>query len=49
LLPNPPIDHISLPAAWRERTKVVAAWPADKKTLSDHSGLIVEIAPPRTR
>ncbi|MBX9746390.1 MAG: endonuclease/exonuclease/phosphatase family protein [Hyphomonadaceae bacterium] len=44
LLPNPPIDHIAVPVAWRDRASVVRAWPADKKTLSDHSGLIVEIA-----
>jgi len=49
LLPHPPIDHVALPDAWRDRTAVVAAWPADKKTLSDHSGLIVEIAAPRSR
>lgn len=28
LLEYPPIDHIALPASWRERTRVVAAWPA---------------------
>ena len=49
LLPKPPIDHIALPQGWRERTSVVAAWPADRKTLSDHSGLIVEITSPFLR
>jgi hypothetical protein len=43
-LPYPPIDHISLPIAWRQSTSVVAAWPADKKNLSDHSGMVVEVA-----
>lgn len=44
LLPCLPIDHIALPREWREMASVVAAWPADKKRLSDHSGLLVEIA-----
>lgn len=44
LLPYPPIDHIALPTSWREKTAVVAAWPANKKALSDHSGLVVEVA-----
>lgn len=43
LLPYPPIDHIALPIAWSQTTTVAAAWPADKKTLSDHSGMIVEV------
>lgn len=49
LLPYPPIDHIALPQSWRDRIAVVAAWPADRKVLSDHSGLVVEIAPTPTR
>ncbi|MDZ4850165.1 MAG: endonuclease/exonuclease/phosphatase family protein [Pirellulaceae bacterium] len=43
LLPNLPIDHIALPIVWKELTSVVAAWPAAKKELSDHSGMIVEV------
>lgn len=43
ILPHPPIDHISLPSKWQSRTKVAAAWPADRKCHSDHSGLIVQI------
>lgn len=43
LLQHPPIDHIALPAAWRSKTKVVAAWPSNKGILSDHSGLVVSI------
>lgn len=43
LLPRPAIDHISLPIPWKDMTSVVAAWPANKKTLSDHSGLVVEV------
>lgn len=39
LLPILPIDHIALPLAWQENTSVVAAWPADKAKLSDHSGM----------
>lgn len=42
-LKYPPIDHIALPTAWRETTSVVAAWPADKKNLSDHSGMVVDV------
>ena len=41
-LPCPPIDHIAVPCAWQASTAVVAAWPADRKNLSDHSGLIVQ-------
>jgi len=43
-LSYPPIDHIALPRAWQQTTSVVAAWPADKQNLSDHSGLVVEVA-----
>jgi hypothetical protein len=39
----PPIDHIALSIEDRASTSVVAAWPAAKKTLSDHSGVIVEV------
>ncbi len=42
-LPYPPIDHIAVPAAWRARTRVAAAWPANRAELSDHSGLVIEI------
>jgi hypothetical protein len=44
LLPYPPIDHIALSIAHRDSTSVVAAWPADRKALSDHSGMIVEVS-----
>lgn len=44
LLPVLPIDHIALPVKWEKNTSVVAAWPADKVNLSDHSGMIVEVA-----
>jgi hypothetical protein len=40
----PLIDHIALPIAKQESASVVAVWAADKKTLSDHSGVIVEVA-----
>ena len=43
LLPVLPIDHISLPRTWQASTKVVAAWPAFKGVISDHSGLIIEV------
>ena len=39
----PPIDHIALSIEDLDATSVVAAWPADKKALSDHSGVIVEV------
>jgi endonuclease/exonuclease/phosphatase family metal-dependent hydrolase len=42
-LPIMPIDHIVLPTAWASAS-VVAAWPAFKGVISDHSGLVVEIA-----
>lgn len=38
-----PIDHVAIPRAWQERTSVVAAWPAEKEILSDHSGMVVEV------
>lgn len=44
LLPYPPIDHIAVPHRWLDQTKVAAAWPADRTRLSDHSGMVVEIA-----
>jgi hypothetical protein len=44
LLPVLPIDHIALPVEWKDITSVVAAWPADNANLSDHSGMVVEIA-----
>lgn len=43
LLPYPPIDHIAVPTAWQSGTKVAAAWPADRKRHSDHSGLVVSV------
>lgn len=43
LLTYPPIDHIAVPLAYKDSTSVVAAWDADKQTLSDHSGIVVEI------
>lgn len=42
ILQHPPIDHIAVPSAWEPFTKVVSAWPAQKKVLSDHSGLVIE-------
>ncbi len=48
LLPRPPIDHIALPLAWSDRVSVANAWPANRGTLSDHSGLVVEVADPVT-
>lgn len=44
MLAFPPIDHVALPVSWAHGTSVVAAWPADKPNLSDHSGIIVEVA-----
>jgi hypothetical protein len=44
LLQNPPIDHIVLPSAWESSTSVVSAWPSQKGVLSDHSGLVIEVA-----
>lgn len=44
LLPILPIDHIALPIEWEKTTSVVASWPADKANLSDHSGMVVEVA-----
>jgi len=43
LLPVLPIDHISIPLRWAKSASVVAAWPAFKGVVSDHSGLIVEV------
>lgn len=42
-----PIDHVCLSAPWAARAKVVEAWEGtdtDGVRLSDHSGLVVEIA-----
>jgi hypothetical protein len=39
----PPIDHVALPLRLRGATRLAACWPADKKNLSDHSGVVVEI------
>lgn len=43
LLVNPPIDHIALSQRHEGATSIVAAWPAEKTTLSDHSGIVVRI------
>jgi endonuclease/exonuclease/phosphatase family metal-dependent hydrolase len=43
LLSPRPIDHIALPLAWRSRVRIASTWP--KGRLSDHHGLVVEIAP----
>lgn len=43
----PPIDHVLVPAAWGPRTRVVSAWEGTTAAgvrLSDHSGLVVEVA-----
>lgn len=44
-LPVLPIDHIVLPSEWAGSTSIVAAWPAFKGVISDHSGLIAEVTP----
>ncbi len=43
LLEYPPIDHIALSRRYEGTTSIVAAWPADKATLSDHSGVVIQI------
>lgn len=46
-LAYPPVDHILLPASWAAHTRVAAAWegqPNNAPRLSDHSGLVVEVA-----
>ncbi|GAB5457537.1 MAG: hypothetical protein Hens3KO_05670 [Henriciella sp.] len=43
MLDQPPIDHIALSDEWASNSKVISAWRADKRKLTDHSGLIVEI------
>jgi len=43
LLAYPPIDHIAVPVSREGSTSVVAGWNADKKVLSDHSGVVIEI------
>ena len=44
-LPRPHIDHICVPEAWAQRSKVVEAWPGtiDGVRLSDHSAVVVEV------
>lgn len=47
-LDRAPIDHVLLPHELAMRTRVCDTWrgaPRDPNRLSDHSGLIVEIAP----
>ncbi len=44
LLQNPPIDHIAVPSMWESSTSVVSAWPSQRGVLSDHSGLVIEVA-----
>ncbi|MEQ1781069.1 MAG: endonuclease/exonuclease/phosphatase family protein [Hyphomonadaceae bacterium] len=47
-LDKAPIDHVLLPHELAMRTRVCDTWrgvPRDPNRLSDHSGLIVEIAP----
>ena len=44
LLQYPPIDHIAVPLTWESSTSVVSAWPSQKGVLSDHSGLVIEVA-----
>jgi hypothetical protein len=39
----PLIDHIALSVTYETSAAVVSAWPADKKTLSDHSGVVVAV------
>jgi hypothetical protein len=41
-LPYPPIDHIAVPKSWQDRTRLAAAWPADRKVHSDHSGVLIQ-------
>jgi hypothetical protein len=45
-LERPLIDHICLPEAWAQRSKVVEAWPGTVGgvRLSDHSAVVVEVA-----
>ena len=40
-----PIDHISIPKRWQTFTNVAAAWDANRKVHSDHSGLVLQIDP----
>lgn len=44
LLLDPPIDHIVLSQPLSSDAKVIAAWPADKAKLSDHSGMVAELS-----
>lgn len=49
-LTHSPIDHVAVPVEWAGTTKVVSAWEgtdADGVKLSDHSGVVVEVAPKR--
>jgi hypothetical protein len=45
-LQHPAIDHILLPAPWAGATRIASAWEGAVQNvrLSDHSGLVVEIA-----
>ncbi|MBI1256549.1 MAG: hypothetical protein GC204_03675 [Chloroflexi bacterium] len=49
LLPMPAVDHIVLSQPLTADAGIVAAWPADKTTLSDHSGLLAELPPAARR
>ena len=44
-LPKPHVDHICLPEAWAQRSRVVEAWPGtvDGVRLSDHSAVVVQV------
>lgn len=47
VLDRGPIDHVLLPRPIADRTRIVEVWPGHPRKpdrLSDHSGLIVEIA-----
>lgn len=47
-LDRAPIDHVLLPRLIADRTRVADTWrghPREPDRLSDHSGLVVEIAP----
>jgi len=43
LLEYPPIDHIALSRRHEGTTSIIAAWPANKATLSDHSGVVIQV------
>lgn len=44
LLADPPIDHVALSQPLSNDARIIAAWPPDKKKLSDHSGLVAELS-----